>query len=139
MKKCKKKYEMGGELLASAAPQLLGMGLNAVAPGLGSVVSPLASTLIGKALEQKNQMKVVNDHFNSMSTSTNPYGNYAMGGVLMGDAKAPVYNGNNHTEGGIQVDSKGTPSINPVAEVEDGEVVIQLKGKSYILSNKLKI
>ena len=137
MKKCKKKYEMGGEL-ATLAPQLLGLGLNA-APGLGSVASPVVSTLIGKALEQKNQMKVMNDHFNSMSTSTNPYGNYAMGGILGGDSKAPVYDGNNHSEGGIQVDAKGTPSTNPVAEVEDGEVVIQLKGKSHILSSKLRI
>lgn len=134
MKKYKKKYEMGGEL-AAVAPQLLNLAL----PGLGSVASPVVSTLIGKALEQKNQMKVMNDHFNSMSTSTNPYGNYAMGGTLGGDSKAPMYNGNSHSEGGIQVDAKGTPSTNPVAEVEDGEVVIQLKGKSHILSSKLKV
>jgi hypothetical protein len=135
MKKKLKKYNMGGELLTTAAPQLLGTGLNALVPGLGSIAAPMASALIGKAMQQKDEMKVMNDHFKAMSTSTNPYGNYALGGELEGG----MYDGASHEQGGIQVDSKGTPSSKPVAEVEDGEVVVKLKGKSIILSSKLRI
>lgn len=124
-------YQGGGELLAQAAPQLLNLAL----PGLGTAFSPV----IGQALKSVQDSKVLKDHYNSISQGTNPYGNYAMGGTLGGDEKAPMYDGNTHAQGGIQVGPDGTPSPNAVGEVEDGEVKVKLKGKTNILSAKLKI
>lgn len=124
-------YQEGGQLLAQAAPQLLNLAL----PGLGTAFSPV----IGQALKSAQDSKVLKDHYNSISQGTNPYGNYAMGGTLGGDEKAPMYDGNTHAQGGIQVGPDGTPSPNAVGEVEDGEVKVKLKGKTNILSAKLKI
>jgi len=105
--------------------------LGAIAPLLGQ---------LGSQIGQKSDMtKVLNDHFNSMSTSTNPYGNYALGGEISGLDGLIKYDGASHSNGGIQVNAQGIPSVNPVAEVEDGEVTMRSGNKSYVFSKKLRV
>lgn len=61
------------------------------------------------------------------------------GGFLTGMEDASVYKGRLHSKGGILVNSKGVPSGKPAAEVEGGETVVKINGKSYVFSDRLKI
>lgn len=126
--KNKKKYDMGG-ILASLGQT----GLDMAMPGLGSIVSPL----IGLMQEKAGQVKVLQDHFKSMSSSTSPYGNYEKGGTL-GDG-VHLYDGLSHAMGGIGVNNDGVPSVSEENEVEDGEVKVKYNNKVVIFSKKLKI
>jgi hypothetical protein len=50
------------------------------------------------------------------------------------------YIGPSHENGGILVDSKGMPTeSNPVAEVEGGEMILNIDNESYVFSKRLKI
>ena len=91
MKKCKKKYENGGILNGSSSQQtgqMIGSGLgsllNLAVPGLGTIVSPLLGQLGSQIGAKKDMTKVLQDHFSSLSQSTNPYGNYEKGGEIKG-------------------------------------------------------
>lgn len=141
MKKKLKKCENGGELAASIAPQLLGQAANLALPGSSAIVTPLLQGLIGQIQEKNAQGQILNDHFNSLNVSTNPYGNtptFEKGGMLEGLDGILSYNGASHKAGGIGVNAQGIPSPNPIAEVEDGEVMYKVGDKIMIFSNKLK-
>lgn len=143
MKKTKKKiYEMGGTIdnqgqqTGQNIGQFAGLALSlAGIPGLSPILGQVGSQVGGKI----DMTKALQDHFASLSQSSNPYGNYAHGGEISGLDGLIKYNGQSHGEGGIQVDSKGVPSSNAVAEVEDGEVTMRSGTKAYVFSNKLKI
>jgi len=136
MKKKKlKKYDGGGELLGAMAPQLL----NLIAPGLGSVVSPLLSGVINQAQQKKNELQMLQDHYNSTKIGTNPYQTqFKDGGELLGNTSVSEYNGAKHPVG-IGVDSFGIPSEIAMAEVEDGETKYTFQGRTVIFSNTLKL
>lgn len=138
-KKCKPKYNQGGELLGQVVPQALSLGLNVAAPGLGSIIAPIVGGLITKGQEKNNALQLLNDHYNSTKIGTNPYGYMKNGGQLQGSYSVPEFQGANHSQGGINVSDMGIPSTNPVAEVEDGETKYTIKGKTFIFSNKLRV
>lgn len=140
------KHELGGILDSQVGTQnqqlgsTIGSTIGSAAalagiPGLGPLLGSLGS-LLGK---KPDELKVLSDHFKSINTSTNPYGNYEMGGELEGLEGALKYSGASHDQGGIDVNAEGIPSSKPIAEVEDGEVVYSIKGKKVIFSNTLKI
>ena len=134
-----KKYQGGGQLLGQLAPQAIGLGLNAVVPGLGSIVSPLVGSAINKAKEEKNTLQVLTDHYNSVKTGTNPYQYMKDGGELKGSYSVPEFSGASHSQGGIQTNADGIPSTMPTAEVEDGETKYTIKGKTVVFSKSLKL
>lgn len=145
-KKTKKIYELGGTLNGTNSQQkgqmvgnLAGTALSLALPGIGSVVAPLLGQLGSQIGAKQDMTKALQDHFNSMSISTNPYGNYALGGEISGLDGLIKYDGASHANGGIQVNAQGIPSSNPVAEVEDGEVTMRSGNKSYVFSKKMKI
>lgn len=139
----KKMFQLGGNLNGSNSQQkgqmvgnLAGTALSlAGIPGLAPLLGQLGSQIGAK----QDMTKALQDHFNSMSTSTNPYGNYALGGEISGLDGLIKYDGASHANGGIQVNAQGIPSTNPVAEVEDGEVTMRSGNKSYVFSKKMKI
>lgn len=138
MKKKTKKYNNGGDLASALAPDLVGLGLNAALPGLGTVVSPL----IDMALQKSKQSKILQDHFNSMSQSTNPYGNYEKGGeIASGYEDLIKYSGDSHSapSGGINVDQSGLPTPESNNQVEAGEVTLRVGNKGFVFSKKLII
>lgn len=63
------------------------------------------------------------------------------GGAIVGMPDLAEYIGNSHAKGGILVDSKGNPTTedNAVAEVEGGEMRLDLGDETYIFSKRLKI
>lgn len=143
--KNKKIYENGGELQGQQTGQMigstLGSALNLMVPGVGAIASPILGQ-IGASIGAKRDMtKVLQDHFNGMSTSTNPYGNYENGGVLTGALNSALYHGDDHDapSGGITVNNDGVPSSGGNNKVEGGEVVVNLKGKKIVFSKKLKV
>lgn len=144
--KLKNKLELGGTLNGTNSQQkgqmvgnLAGTALSLALPGIGSVVAPLLGQLGSQIGAKQDMTKALQDHFNSMSTSTNPYGNYALGGEISGLDGLIKYDGASHANGGIQVNAQGIPSSNPVAEVEDGEVTMRSGNKSYVFSKKLRV
>lgn len=72
----------------------------------------------------------------SKSKSSDKLYEKELGGVV-GDQNATTFKGNSHANGGIPVSLSGTPSTNPVAEVEGDEVSYNVGGRSYIFSKKL--
>lgn len=61
-----------------------------------------------------------------------------LGGVINNE-NLRIYKGPSHANGGIPVSLSGTPSTNPVAEVEGDEVSYNVGGRSYIFSKKLTV
>lgn len=129
------KYNQGGDL----ATQMLGLGLNAVLPGAGSVVAPIVGGIINQVQQKKQQSELLNNHYNSVKVNTNPYGYMKNGGELSGSTTVPMFEGLDHNNGGIEVSQDGLPSDNPVAEVEDGETKYTIKGKTIIFSKSLRL
>jgi len=146
-KKCKNKYEMGGTLNDTNAQQkgqMIGSGigslLNFAIPGLGAVASPLLGQLGSQIGAKQDMTKALQDHFNSLSQSSNPYGNYALGGEIKGGYENLLQlSGNTHAQGGIQVNAQGIPTETGVAEVEAGETALRLGDKTFIFSKHLVI
>lgn len=130
--KTKKKYEDGGEL-NPALTGLIGTGLSAINPALGAIAMPLLNMF------SQQPSQILNDHFNQVKTSPNPYG-YEKGGQL-GYEDLIVYNGPSHKEGGIPISNDGNAmsSGDAMAEVEGGETVWRIGDKRYVFSQKLKI
>jgi len=126
-------YSEGGDL----AGQLIGLGLNSI-PG-GSIVAPLVGGIIDQIGQKKQQSQILNDHYNSVKVTTNPYGYMDNGGELSGSDAVSMFEGLSHNQGGVQVSQDGIPSNNPVAEVEGGETKYTIKGKTHIFSKSLKI
>jgi hypothetical protein len=161
MKDKKKKYSMGGVAdiagqvpglvqafsgksaagKASAVGGAIGAASNLLVPGLGSVLSPLLSGLGSMIGQKDDESYALNQHFNQVNTSTNPY-QLEHGGVI-GDDDNFQYKGNSHSQGGIDVDSFGMPTSSSNVEVEGEEsaadVIVNGKKIKYVFSNKLKI
>lgn len=134
-----KSFGNGGELQGQQIGSTLGALSNLAIPGLGAVLSPLLGQ-IGSQIGAKIDMtKVLQDHYKSMSNSTNPYGNYENGGTISGLEGLVKYDGASHAQGGIQVNAQGIPSSNGVAEVEGDEVTMRSGNKTFVFSSKLKI
>lgn len=126
MKKCKtKKYDNGGTLdsVLPIIPAALGM------------VNPLLGTASGVALNMYQNSKQESP-VNNTVVNSNPYG-YELGGKLIGNEGAMQYSGASHSEGGIKVNPEGIPVQMSNQEVEGDEVVVKIKNKPYIFSNKL--
>ena len=47
--------------------------------------------------------------------------------------------GMKHSQGGIDVNNKGIPTENGIAEVESGETILRIGGKSFVFSKALKV
>lgn len=143
MKKCKTKYELGGSLNGNTKQEtygnignIAGMALTlAGIPGMGPVLSGLGS----KIGANQDMSKAIQDHFNSLNKSSNPYGNYALGGEIQGDENLFKYKGNSHINGGINVSQSGLPTENSNNEVEGGETTLRVGTKGYVFSKSLKI
>lgn len=119
---CIEEYALGG--LVTEAGQL-----NPLVGIAASVIGGLGSAMI-----EKN--KAVNEFKNSLNTNTL----YEHGGMLEGRKDALEYEGPSHEQGGIPIDDKGNPVSMPTSkEVEGDEVVVNIDGKKYIFSKKLKI
>ena len=133
-----KKYSTGGNLGVSDLTGILGTGLTMINPVLGKAVSPLLNAT-GQSIDtQQEENQVVNDHFNQVKTSTNPYG-YEKGGEL-GYEDLIKYDGNSHEEGGIPVGNTGLPSDETTQhEVEGEETAWKVGNKTYIFSNKYRL
>lgn len=121
---------LGGNLgsLLGTAGSLSGI------PFLGEIGMQIGNNISNKT----NDLKILQDHYNSLRTSTNPY-QLADGGELTGDEDVAIYKGKEHSEGGIKVNSQGIPTNDAVAEVENEEVSFDIKGQKYIFSKRLKI
>lgn len=124
-------FELGGQIGSMIGNVASIAGI----PGLTPILSQLGSMIDN----DRKVTKTLQDHFKSLSSNNNPYGNYEHGGKLTGKEDAMTYEGNSHEQGGIQVNSQGVPSKNAVAEVENDEVVYSVGRDSYIFSSKLKI
>ncbi len=137
------KHELGGALndtqgqqTGSNIGQFAGLALSlAGIPGL----SPLLGQLGSQIGVKQDMTKALQDHFNSLSTSTNPYGNYALGGEISGLDGLIKYDGATRAQGGVPVNAQGIPSSNPVAEVEKDEVTMRSGNKNFVFSKALKI
>ena len=158
-KKIKNKYGLGGELLMTG----LQLGGNALFPGLGTALGAIA----GNEMQNMEQSKIMQQHYNNVEATSNPYQLYQNGGHLMtynsysknkkmtkgqvmqklqlggfidGALDNFQYKGNTHAQGGINVTDRGIPVSSSNKEVEADEVTIKLKGKpSYVFSRRLKI
>ena len=142
MKKCKSKYETGGDLATAIAPQLIGMVSNAALPGASAVVTPILNAVLQSIVGKKNELKTISDHLTSLSSSTNPYGNYKLGGEIKnGYEDLLVYGGDSHSaiSGGVTVNEKGVPSELGTSQVEGKETALRIGTKTFIFSNSLKI
>lgn len=161
MKDKKKKYSMGGIAdiagqipalaqafggksasgKAAAVGNAIGAASNLVVPGLGSVLSPLLSGLGSMIGQKDDEAYALNQHYNQINATTNPY-QLAKGGAV-GDADNYQYKGNSHANGGIDIDQFGMPTTSSNLEVEGEEsaadVMINGKKIKYVFSNKLKI
>lgn len=132
MKNKKIKYKDGGTMNPELTG-LIGTGLSVINPALGAVATPMLNMF-----NQENPNQVINDHFNQVKTSTNPYG-YEKGGEL-GYEDLIKYEGNSHAEGGIPVGNTGLPSNETTRhEVEGEETSWRIGNKTYVFSNKYKI
>lgn len=148
MKKCKIKYNVGGSLNGNGQQQtgqtvgnLAGIALSLALPGVGSLLAPVLGQ-VGSMIDKKAmQTKLLQDHFNSMSNSTNPYGNYKNGGEISGYEGLLKYDGDSHEapSGGIDVTSTGLPSPSSNQQVEGGETVRRVGKKAYVFSDTLKL
>jgi hypothetical protein len=117
-----------------------GAGLNLLLPGMGAILG------FGKARAKRLNEKGIEDTRNAYSeVATNNYSNlinqqlrFAFGGKLGAGNNIVDYKGATHGEGGIEVDSTGTPSVvsgkKGVAETEDKEFSFN----GYVFSDKLK-
>jgi len=131
MKKKKKKYNLGGELLQSG----VGAVGNMLLPGLGTV----ASGVLGKFLEQDAMGDQVQKNMEKVQSVKNPY-SFQDGGMLQGATDAATFKGNSHSQGGIGVNANGVPAANTKLEVEGEEFKVNLPNKkTYIFSTKLKV
>lgn len=161
MKDKKKKYDMGG--IANIAGQIpglvqafsgksasakaagvgnaLGAASNLIVPGLGSVLSPLLSGLGSMIGQKDDEAYALQQHYNQINTTTNPY-QLAYGGAI-GDTDNYKFKGNSHANGGIDIDQFGMPTPSSNLEVEGEEsaadVIVNGKKIKYVFSNKLKI
>lgn len=161
MKDKKKKYDMGG--IANIAGQIpglvqafsgksasgkaagvgnaLGAASNLIVPGLGSVLSPLLSGLGSMIGQKDDEAYALQQHYNQINTTTNPY-QLAYGGAI-GDTDNYKFKGNSHANGGINIDQFGMPTPSSNLEVEGEEsaadVIVNGKKIKYVFSNKLKI
>lgn len=161
MKDKKKKYSMGG--IADIAGQIpglvqafsgksasgkaagvgnaIGAASNLIVPGLGSVLSPLLSGLGSMIGQKDDEAYALQQHYNQINTTTNPY-QLALGGAI-GDTDNYKFKGNSHANGGINIDQFGmpTPSSNLEVEGEESAADVMINGKKikYVFSNKLKI
>ena len=145
-KKTKKIYELGGSFdntqgqqTGAAIGNIAGQSLNLLVPGLGAIAAPLLGQLGSQIGAKQDMTKALQDHFNSLSTSTNPYGNYALGGEISGLDGLIKNDGATHAQGGVPVNAQGIPSSNPVAEVEKDEVTMRSGNKSFVFSKKLVV
>lgn len=126
---------------ASAVGGAIGGLSNLVVPGLGAVLSPLLSGLGSMIGKKDDESYALNQHFNQVNTTTNPY-QLEKGGII-GDDDNFQYKGNSHSQGGIDVDAMGMPTMSSNVEVEGDEsaadVIVNGKKIKYVFSNKLKI
>ena len=140
--------EHGGELpmlegggaasTGQAIGSLVGSAANMIVPGLGSILSPvlgMAGAAIGGGIDKQNGLRAT---YGKATTNTNPYG-FELGGMIGGKEDLSYYKGRQHRHGGILVSGNGTPSYNPVAEVEGGETRWKVGNKAFIFSKKLKV
>lgn len=143
----KKKFNVGGNIdnnnqqLGNNIGSIAGQSLNLLVPGLGAIAAPILSQLGSQIGAKQDMTKALQDHFNSMSNSTNPYGNYKNGGEISGYEGLLTYNGDSHEapSGGIDVTSTGLPTPSSNQQVEGGETVRRVGKKAYVFSDTLKL
>ncbi len=133
------RFENGGAAsTGQAIGSLVGSAANMIVPGLGSILSPvlgMAGAAIGGGIDKQNGLRAT---YGKATTNTNPYG-FELGGMIGGQEDLSYYKGRQHRHGGILVSGNGTPSYNPVAEVEGGETRWKVGNKAFIFSKKLKV
>lgn len=126
---------------AAGVGNALGAASNLIVPGLGSVLSPLLSGLGSMIGQKDDEAYALQQHYNQINTTTNPY-QLSHGGAI-GDTDNYKFKGNSHANGGIDIDQFGMPTPSSNLEVEGEEsaadVIVNGKKIKYVFSNKLKI
>ncbi len=129
--KDKKNSAIGGAMGAG-----LGMVSNALVPGLGTILTPVLSS-VGTYLGAK-----IDDRENFRKEFSNTYNQQILenGGQLQSKNGLYVYDGPSHAKGGININERGMLSSNSNIEVEGGESLFfnPMNKSYYIFSNKLK-
>ena len=131
------RYANGGEI-GSMIGSTVGTAANLIAPGLGSILSPIlgnVGSLLGGKVDAKKSMR---ERLSQSTVNTNPYG-YENGGYITGTDDLVKYTGRSHSNGGIGIAPSGIPTFNPIAEVEGDETRLKIGKISHIFSKKLKV
>lgn len=121
----KNKKSLGGQLLQTGVSFI---------PGVGQVLAPLVGMIDQQMDANKTKQTPVSE---PLKISTNPYGNFAKGGILNDMFKQ--YNTGSHSSGNdLTVDANGDPNANGTNTVQNKENSYSVDNKQYVFSDVLK-